>query len=97
MMARECAITTIDNPFDPFEQFTSWSLFDAEKGYYSNQKVARLANFTDDMTEKERLEENERAIDAFVLLDFIGIFKKVYRNEEFNEEDDDVKEVKEDL
>ena len=79
-MATECAITTFDNPFDPFEQFASWSLFDAEKGYYSNQKVARLANFTDDMTEKEMLEENERAIDLLISLDFTNIYKKVYRN-----------------
>ena len=28
-----CMLTTIDNPFDPFEQFTSWMLFDKEKGY----------------------------------------------------------------
>ena len=49
----ECAITTFDNPYNPFEQFTLWDLFDKEKGYYSNQKVARLVNFTSDMTEKE--------------------------------------------
>ena len=28
-MAKKCMLTTIDNPFDPFEQFTSWLLFDA--------------------------------------------------------------------
>ena len=79
-MSIECAVTTFDNPFDPFEQFVSWSLFDAEKGYYSNQKVARLANFTEDMTEKEMLEENERAIDLLISLDFTNTFKKVQRN-----------------
>ena len=26
-------LTTVDNPFDPFEQFTSWFMFDEEKGY----------------------------------------------------------------
>ena len=78
-MAKECAITTIDNPFDPFEQFTSWLLFDAEKGYYSNNKVARLANFEEDMTEQEMLEENERAIDLLISIDFTDTFKKVYR------------------
>lgn len=30
-MAKKCMLTTIDNPFDPFEQFTSWLLFDEEK------------------------------------------------------------------
>ena len=23
-MASKCMLTTVDNPFDPFEQFTSW-------------------------------------------------------------------------
>ena len=31
-MAIETTITTFDNPFDPFEQFDSWFLFDCEKG-----------------------------------------------------------------
>lgn len=75
----ECAITTFDNPYDPFEQFTLWDLFDKEKGYYSNQKVARLVNFTEDMTEQEMFEENERAIDLLISLDFTNVLKKVYR------------------
>lgn len=32
-MASKCMLTTVDNPFDPFEQFTSWFMFDEEKGY----------------------------------------------------------------
>lgn len=77
----ECAITTFDNPFDPFEQFTSWDLFDKEKGYYSNNKVARLARFTDDMTEQEMLIENERAIDLLISIDPTNSFKKVRRTD----------------
>lgn len=78
----ECAITTFDNPFDPFEQFDQWDLFDKEKGYNSNQRVARLANFTDDMTEREMFDENERAIDLLISLDFTNTFKKVKRNKQ---------------
>lgn len=77
----EYAITTFDNPYDPFEQFALWDLYDKEKGYYSNQKVARLANFTDDMTEKEWFEENERAIDRLISIDFTNSFKKVRRQD----------------
>jgi hypothetical protein len=83
-MLYECAITTNDNPYDPFEQFTLWDLFDKEKGYYSNQKVARLANFTDDMTELEVCEENERAIDRLIAIDFTNSFKKVKRQVNYN-------------
>lgn len=75
----ECAITTFDNPYDPFEEFTLWDLFDKEKGYYSNHKVARLVHFEEDMTELEMLQENERAIDLLISLDFMNVFKKVTR------------------
>ena len=29
-MSRKCMLTTIDNPFDPIEQFTSWYIYDNE-------------------------------------------------------------------
>ena len=32
-MEKKCMLTTFDNPYDPFEQFTLWFLFDVEKGY----------------------------------------------------------------
>ena len=31
-MNYQSLLTTTDNPFDPFEQFTQWQLFDAQKG-----------------------------------------------------------------
>ena len=80
----DCAITTFDNPYSPFEQFTEWDLFDKEKGYNSNQKAVRLANFTDDMTELEAAQEYERAIDRLISLDFTNTFRKVRRGEEIN-------------
>ena len=30
-MNYQSLLTTTDNPFDPFEQFTQWQLFDAQK------------------------------------------------------------------
>lgn len=78
-MASECMLTTIDNPFDPFEQFTSWLMFDKEKGYDSCERLARIAKFSDDMTEKEVEEENERAIDEIIKYDFMNVYKKARR------------------
>ena len=72
-------LTTFDNPFDPFEQFTSWFMFDVEKGYYSCSRLARIAVFSDDMTEKEVNEETERAIDEIIKYDFTDLYKKVQR------------------
>ena len=50
---RTFAISTFDNPFNPFEDFDNWFLYDCEKDYYSLTKVARLAKVDDSMTEKE--------------------------------------------
>ena len=78
-MQNEFMLTTIDNPFDPFEQFTSWFLFDVEKGYYSCSRLARIANLSDELSEKEVDEEIERAIDEIIKYDFTTIYKKVKR------------------
>lgn len=72
-------LTTVDNPYDPFDQFDSWLLFDKEKGYDSCEKIARMVNVTDDMTQKEVDEEANRAIEKIIQLDFLDIYKKAYR------------------
>jgi hypothetical protein len=76
-MEHECMLTTFDNPFDPFEQFVSWFLFDTEKGYNTCSYVGRIANISDDMTDQEKAIENERAIDEIIKYDFMNRYKKV--------------------
>ena len=83
-MDTECKLTTVDNPFDPFEQFNSWFMFDVEKGYDSCGRVARIAQLTDDMSETEYEEEIERAIDEIIKYDFLDIYRKVKRNRKIN-------------
>ena len=78
-MSNRIGITTNDNPFDPFDDFTSWYMFDIEKGYYTCSKLARLAEVSDDMTELEENEEIERAIDRLIEIDPLDIYKKVVR------------------
>jgi len=74
---REVMITTVDNPFDPFEDFDNWFQFDTEKGYYTSSRLCRIASFEDDMTEKEQFEELERAIDRLIEIDPLNMYKKV--------------------
>lgn len=70
-------LTTFDNPFDPFEQFTDWFMFDVEKGYNTCSYLARIAKLTDDMSDQEVDAEVERAIDEIIQYDFMNIYKKV--------------------
>lgn len=78
-MASECRLTTFDNPFDPFEQFTSWFLFDEEKGYHTCAYLGRIARTSDQLTDEENEAEVERAIDEIIKYDFLNIYKKVKR------------------
>lgn len=84
-ITNECMLTTFDNPFNPFEQFKSWFAFDVEKGYYSCSRLARIADLSDDLSEKERNDEIERAIDEIIKYDFLNIYKKVKRKSNKNE------------
>lgn len=78
-MAKDCMLTTFDNPYDPFDQFTFWLMFDKEKGYNSCEHLARIIQLSDDLTEKEVQEETERAIDEIIMFDPLNIYKKVTR------------------
>ena len=72
-----CMLSTIDNPFNPFEDYSSWLMFDKEKGYDSAERLMRIAKLTDDMTQKEENEEIERAIDEIIKYDFLNVYTKV--------------------
>ena len=75
-MAR-AMLTTNDNPFNPFNQFDSWFMFDVEKGYNSCAYLSRIAKTSDQMSDDENEEEIERAIDEIIKYDFMNIYKKV--------------------
>lgn len=74
------ALTTIDNPFDPFTQFSQWFAFDTDKGYNSCSYLDRVARTSDQLSETENSEEIERAIDEIIKYDFRNIYKKIKMN-----------------
>ena len=79
-MEKECMLTTFDNPYNPFDDFTSWFMFDIEKGYNTCSYLGRIVNLSDDLCQKEVDEEVERAIDEIIFYDFRNIYKKIYKN-----------------
>ncbi len=85
-MDTEVMLTTFDNPYDPFDDFVAWWMFDIEKGYNTCAKIARIARSSEEFSTIEDKLETERAIDEIIDHDFLNIYKKVTRNT-VNEED----------
>ena len=80
-----CFVTTLDNPFDYFEEFDEWYAFDTSHGYDVIGKpydtcnyVARIANTSSEMSQKDYEEAVEAAVDEIVRLNLTGNYKKVY-------------------
>lgn len=72
-----CALTTFDNPFNPFSDFTQWFLYDEKKGYHSTAYLGRITRTSDQLSEEENDKETERAIDEIIKYDELGIYKKI--------------------
>ena len=75
-MEQQFMLTTFDNPFNPFVDFSSWYMFDCEKGHNTSSRLARIVNIDSEMTQKEIDEERERAMNLIVQYDFEDIFFK---------------------
>lgn len=75
---KKAMLSTIDNPFDPFNDFTSWYMYDVEAGHNSCAYLARIARTSDQFTDLENNEEIERAIDEIIEYDCLGLYVKVF-------------------
>lgn len=80
-MESKCMLTTFDNPYDPFEQFTLWFLFDVEKGYNTCERLARITNIPEGLSDKEIDAATDAAIDEMIKYDFLNIYKKKWNKQ----------------
>lgn len=76
------AITTVDNPYDPLDDFVQWFLFDEEMGYHTCAWLARLVNITEQMSEDEVDAAIRSAIDKIILNDPANVYKRIEREDD---------------
>ena len=81
-MAKDCMLTTFDNPYNPFDDFTLWLMYDKEQGYDTCERLARIAKLSDDMSQDEIDAETTRAMDEIIFYDFLNIYKTVWQDSE---------------
>lgn len=78
-------LTTVDNPFDPFEQFDEWLAYDRQQGYNSLSFLARIAKVPPELSEADQSRIIDEAIDEIVRENVSGMWTKVARGEMTNE------------
>lgn len=70
-------LTTIDNPYNPFTEFKEWLMYDESNGYFTNELLARVASYSNELSEADQDRAVEIAINEIIKEDPTLIYKKV--------------------
>jgi hypothetical protein len=73
----EVFVTTVDNPYDFFDEFDKWYSYDTTKGYNTCSLVDRLTNISQDASLADTNTEIERAVDKICKWNLTGLYKKI--------------------
>jgi hypothetical protein len=73
-------LTTKDNPYNPFEQYDLWLQYDLEMGYQSCERLGKVIQLEEGMTDPEKEEAMDRAIDEIIKYDPLGIYVRATEN-----------------
>ena len=85
-MAEEVMLSTIDNPYNPFDNFDQWYMFDELKARQENRPtccgyLARVDYSSDEVSEAEQIQTMNDIIDEILTLNLSGKFIKLTRSE----------------
>lgn len=80
----EAMLTTVDNPFDPFDDFEAWQSYDEMLARQQNRPtcsvyLARVAMNSDDVSDNEYNRYMNAVIDEIIELNLSGRFRKLTR------------------
>ena len=70
-------LTTVDNPFDPAEDFAAWYGWDVAHGYNTTAYLARVMVVGDDLPLAVQAVQIEKAIDEIIAEHGGEIYKKI--------------------
>jgi hypothetical protein len=76
-MATVSMLTTVDNPYSPFDNWDEWYAFDTRMGYHTSSLLARVAITSDELSETDQSLAIEQAIDEIIKINASGMHRKV--------------------
>lgn len=74
-------LSTIDNPFNPFDDYAAWYSYDLASGYHTSEFLSRIAQLSDQLSDAEYDSAIEQAVDECVEENILGVFIKITKIE----------------
>lgn len=71
------ALSTVDNPYNPFTQFDEWYGWDEAHGYHSCALLGRIVRTSDSLSDADNSNAIESAIEEIVNENVSGMHIKV--------------------
>jgi hypothetical protein len=82
MTTTKTMLTTVDNPFSPFDEFGAWYAYDVSSGHHTCELLGRIAYSSDQLSDVDEENSILRAIDEIVSENVSGIHRKVTKEVE---------------
>lgn len=74
------ALTTVDNPHNPFTNWDEWFVFDESHGYHTCALLARVTYTSDELSDVDQDLAVQMAIDEVARENVSGMHRKVSRS-----------------
>lgn len=84
----EHMLTTVDNPYNPFEEFDMWNEYDTASGYHTLAFLARVVSTSHNISDADYNLAIELAMFEIEKENVLGIYRRVSR-ENWSDGDDD--------
>lgn len=78
-MEEEFMLTTVDNPYNPFNEFDQWYAFDISKGYHTCSYLARVSETSNELSDPLISKDLYSAMDEIIKLQPL-MYKKVTKD-----------------
>ncbi|MDR2395836.1 MAG: hypothetical protein LBD57_04485 [Endomicrobium sp.] len=75
---RDYMLSTLDNPYNPYEDFDKWYLYDETSGYHTCGYLARLVATSYDLSEEDQDDAIRIAMESMLETNVTGNYFKVF-------------------
>ena len=79
--SRPMMLTTVDNPYNPFTNYTEWYVWDVTMGYNTCALLGRTTITSTELSDEDQIAATHKAIETIVRLDLQGVFIAVFKDE----------------